>query len=948
MIKNFLKNKITKASISFFIFSLFLIINRVYAQYDNYEWFDITCDSSSCQSTDYVAGGYDYGYGPSPSWTQPAPQTGWADSSVGENTSGTFGVWDTCGLGGCGTVTQTFQCANGSNAPNNDPSKCPTEIISEPGQSEGVYPTNCGLDRNGDIVIVKTGETCNRCADGKAAPNNDTRNCLVPVIQPVVVGGGTTVVGGYGIAYPTVSGTWSGSCGVFTGSCAWGYNNASSINWGSYPTVNFNNGGTITNVTRVVKYECPDGSLADDYSKCPAGTCANGAIDYPTCQVQKKCVNGAINYPTCTTCQSGYEPFYPDGTTGVCTTAGASCSPSVNDKMLCVAACDVYSQRSTSTGSCVLKPCNNGALTPPYCRDCPTGKDLWNGKCVDSCPNNMYRTDAGCVAYQCSNGATDFPNCVRCPTGKYFQTDGSCRACDAGYSWNGSNCVKNACANDAINYPDCKLCITGMEYVSALDSCKYPCSNGYRRNTSTGSCDLINTQCNNNALDYPNCTQCPTGYDRINNYCVIGCASGYTRNANGNCTLQTVYCSESGVTVPITQSCPQSMKMCDNGVMVSYNSQCPINNTPIITVDCNGNRVVANAGGTVVTNCNTQMKRCADGSLIPSNTSCPFATNNINSVDTTHFSNISNKSLVCNAVANVYANMPSHGWFEWGTEYGNLNKRTPTQYIGKDNVINYAAPLTNLNPNTNYYCRAVMANNAGTYKGQIISASTGNSEVKYATSKVVAVSTSKSVKTVKQTTPTYTCKDDYGNKTTIKGGEKMFAFSIDKSLTSYSAGDKVTYTINYGNISKVAVKNIEIKINIPKEILNVKSTKGDINNNEIIYNIDELGPKGESVIIITGDVGEIENNKNITVAGVLSYDIPSRDKLRDEISAINVGGAKGNNVAPATAAGKSKSAASADSFLPHTLIGWAIIILIIFIIVVGWRAWKAKQEAGHH
>ena len=242
-----------------------------------------------------------------------------------------------------------------------------------------------------------------------------------------------------------------------------------------------------------------------------------------------------------------------------------------------------------------------------------------------------------------------------------------------------------------------------------------------------------------------------------------------------------------------------------------------------------------------------------------------------------------------------------------------------------------------------------MANNMGTYKGDIIHAATVGSAVTYATAKVEKVTTTKNnIKQVKVVTPVYACKDAYGNKATVLGGEKMLTLSIDKSSTIYAKGDKVNYTISYKNTSKVAVKNVEIKLNFPKEIINIKATKGDISGNDIVYKIDELGPKGEGVILVDGEVGDVELGRNLTVAGVVGYDIPSKDNLRDEVSAINVGSVKATDTAPKVSTGKAKVVATGNSFLPHTLIGWAIIILVIFIIVVGWRAWKAKREDSHH
>ncbi len=811
-----------------------------------------------------------------------------------------------------------------------------------------------------------------KCPNGEFAYSKEKCRESVP-IDVTTKPGGTVLVndknGKAGVIglYPIVINDWSLYSGWGTSRGTY-YNNSSIY---SKPIIN-----TVvdTVVTTVTKYECPDGSLVTDRNTCPAGICGNGAIDYPNCSNFKKCSNGATNYPTCDACATGYD-LIPVATSGL---------------QRCVAKCDVYSERDTVTGSCKLKACTNGALTAPYCRDCPVGMDMWNGSCVASCPNNQYRTSTGCIEYRCINGATDYPNCGSCPLGKFLQSGGVCKACDTGTSWNGYSCVKNACTNDATNYPECNLCVTGMEYVSAQKKCMYPCPNGYIRNNDGIRCDIINNSCSNYATNIPHCDICPTGYDYIllNKSCTQKCPSGYTRNSNGNCNIDTTTCWN-GQTVTINQSCPAQYKYCDNGMMVSANTICPTltynpytpasytpmyncnagyyyngsscvqnivhNTTPVAynptPITYNPTPIIYNnnAGGTLTnnTNGNVSIKVCADGTRVALNSNCSIASTGAHKVNTTHVSNISNTSAVCNALANIYAGMPSYGWIEWGTSEKNLNNKTSMQYIGRESVVSYSAPLTGLTPNTLYYCRAVLANNNGTYRGEALPIMTKGQEIKYATAKVEKVTTKNNVKKVTVTTPTYACKDEYGNKATVKGGEKMLTLSIDKSVLSYSKGDKVNYTINYKNTSKVAVKNVELKISLPKEIINIQASKGEIKGNDIILKSDEIGPKSEGVIVINGEVGTLTEGRNVTVAGILAYDIPSKDNLRDEVSAINVGIVKVGDTAPTSAEGKAKVKTN-DSFLPNTLIEWSILIIIIFMVIIGFRAWKAKKEDDHH
>ena len=334
----------------------------------------------------------------------------------------------------------------------------------------------CGMDYNGRAVMSGPTVGCKKCDDGRVAVGNNHDNCrgsgdtgTLVVPTPQTSAGASPQVTG---AYILVSPSWSGNSSWVTAPSNWSGNSSwatAPSNWGGGSNWGGNTTWNNTTVTNITKYQCVDGSMVSDSSKCPIPKCSNGALDYPNCVTFKKCSNYANDYPACVTCPTGYDYW----------------------SSKCVAKCDRYSQRDVNTGSCNLRPCTNGAVTAPYCTDCPTGMDLWNGKCVASCPNNQYRDATGCVAYRCQNGATDYPNCGTCPAGKFLFSDGVCRACGAGTSWNGNSCIKNACNNDAINHPDCNLCANGMEYVDINKRCMYPCPSGYVR--SGTSCNLIST-----------------------------------------------------------------------------------------------------------------------------------------------------------------------------------------------------------------------------------------------------------------------------------------------------------------------------------------------------------------------------------------------------------------------------------------------------------------------
>lgn len=653
-----------------------------------------------------------------------------------------------------------------------------------------------------------------------------------------------------------------------------------------------------------VTYRCAGGEIVYNQADCPPTTCNNGATNPPTCNQFPSCNNGAINSPTCNQCANGYEMW----------------------SNRCVAICQTNYIRNSNTGACDLRVCTNGANNSPMCNTCPSGQEMFNNSCTPVCPANTYRTSSGCIAYTCTNGATNYSWCNICPTGKYM-INNSCQSCGQGQSFDGWQCVNNQCTNGAINSPSCNQCSVGYEFTN--NKCLQPCPTGYVR--SGDSCNLIPMVCNNGATNSPACNQCATGYEFVESRCLQICPTGYLRNGL-NCQMQTRTCWDNSQ-VLLTQSCPPEYKFCSgSGTSVLVTQSCPVVPVPIT----------------------------------PTPVTPPIVVNT-HRVVTTPVTSITDKSARCNGVAIISNNKNSNGWFEYGItpQLGNM---TSSGYIGSASNVTFAGPLSGLKPNTKYYCRAAMSNADGTWRGDIVEFVTASTPIKYIeTPKPIVTKNSTNKKSdiekITYTSTTYTCKDNAGGAVEIKSGEKLMTVNIIRDGNSIDTNKNTDVKIEYKNTSKINLNDVVVKVAIPDDIEVVSTSQGkyDSTLKEVYLNISELVSGQSGVILLTVKAKDnSQNAKTIVLTAYANYFLTtsSGDAYKDETSTyviyqiVNDGSAlkdtsnlTSNNI-------NKKIVTTNSSFLPNTFLGWISLIVILFILVIVgrtlWSVWKSKASGAHH
>lgn len=307
-------------------------------------------------------------------------------------------------------------------------------------------------------------------------------------------------------------------------------------------------------------------------------------------------------------------------------------------------------------------------------------------------------------------------------------------------------------------------------------------------------------------------------------------------------------------------------------------------------------------------------------------------TNNFSdpSVVTNTPTNITETSAQINGVASANG-LSSVSWFEWGSTV-NMTSRTATQSIGFNNNQSFSNTVSGLNPGTVYFYRAVVRNSNGTVRyGSVQTFKTlGGSTV------VTNPPTRTVVRTVVRTVPAVNSVNLTANNV-VPGLVALRVVDTSSTINNQNAcvGDEFTYEIVYQNVSNRTLNNSVLEINIPTELVYVKSTNGGtyLNNNKtLVYSLGTLNPdQGGTIYVTTKALSSARGKDSVVTSLSLSYTNPGTLAQEEAIAYVlhNFGTCSVNGAALSLFGG---------SFLPTTLIGWLLLILIIFALILVARA----------
>lgn len=271
-------------------------------------------------------------------------------------------------------------------------------------------------------------------------------------------------------------------------------------------------------------------------------------------------------------------------------------------------------------------------------------------------------------------------------------------------------------------------------------------------------------------------------------------------------------------------------------------------------------------------------------------------------------------AALLNGVVENDDNDSTVGWFEYGTTTA-LGQRTSSRNIGSGSRINMSETVTGLAANTTYYFRAAARADGNTSYGDTLFFRTS------------AIPTAPAPTTPVVTTP--------------GAGQSQFVFlKIENRFENVFVGDAVNYTVTYRNISARTLNQVVVEVAFPKEVKFVRAAQGeyDSQRHTLVITLGTLAPGQQGTIAIDGKVLSSARSKDFLLTNaVMKYTNPITTAQEQVIAYVI------NKVTEETNALGAASIFGDGGFLPSTLLGWLLLILVIGALVYFGRKLYTRQ-----
>ncbi len=810
---------------------------------------------------------------------------------------------------------QTVLVKNITTYPNDNVGWGPS-VTANPGDTIGVlvYYHNTGTDTAQNVYVSVGPQTTPSAAsftfsgfvsatnaatvNGSASVtiNGGTATTLAYVPGSLLWHANQTVSGGFTLLNGQTGTEIFSSPGLFLGSIAPG--------WGTQGTVTLRYvaagsqtqtcpNGTVIPVGQTCPPQtqiCPNGAVIPVGQSCPAQTqtCPNGVV-IPvgqSCPVQTQtCPNGMViaigqTCPTQTqTCPNGV--VIPVGQS--CPTQTQTCP---NGVVVAVGqSCPVQTQT-----------CPNGTVisvgqTCPVVQSCPTGYYFTNNACwpvvtgpqTQTCPNGVVVA----VGQSCPVQTQTCPNGTVVVIGQSCPSTYTSGTCPSGYYF-----TNNACWPSGSGY-------TGSTYIPVTSpTYYYPGNSGYYSNYST-----LGVTTNNATNVWERSAQL-NGFVSANNESstVAYFRWGTTQSMENQTSSFNTGTNGTSLTATITNLSPGT----------TYYFQASAYNASSGRVF--GQTLTFTTPGTAQTWYNVSNQT-------------------FNSAITGVATRVARTSAQLNGIA-LTSSIATNGYFEWGTTRS-LGNVTSHQFLGSSDRMNFSEGLSSLDAGVTYYYRAVIINNAGTFRGDIMSFSTPSQQtVVYVPSIAVAAPVE-----VAQQTVTY-------------GRPAYLDLIIEKTEGDTIKGTDTTFRVTYRNVTNKTLQNVLIKVTIPEELMFQSASRGTYaqENKTLTLKMGDLarGEEGTFAILArTLDTAQVDKVIAVNASGV--YTLPPAKNVvnaQEEVTAYVLSTIREGRFV-STLPTVSSVGLFSGVFLPTTLLGWLFLLVVLFIFIilirnlmVSYQEWK--------
>jgi uncharacterized repeat protein (TIGR01451 family) len=274
----------------------------------------------------------------------------------------------------------------------------------------------------------------------------------------------------------------------------------------------------------------------------------------------------------------------------------------------------------------------------------------------------------------------------------------------------------------------------------------------------------------------------------------------------------------------------------------------------------------------------------------------------------------------------------TNAWFEYGST-PSLGNRTDYQNVaGTSGSFPYSANISGLAPGRTYYYRAVVQNQGGIAYGSVVQFNTPNTGVYVPPTRVVYVQPT--VNRVASSTVTRT-------GLVAQSQPSLFKLDVNSNADHMCVGGTIQYTVNYQNISTQDLQNTVLRITFPGELTYASSSQGsyDVTDRTLTISLGDVQPGQQGSVTVTAQVNnQAAIGKLAVITATIVYTNPVSHAQEQAIaySLITV-----SNDCPSVLGA---SVFGFGGFLPTTLLGWLLLILIILALVVLARSLYHKRE----
>ncbi len=293
---------------------------------------------------------------------------------------------------------------------------------------------------------------------------------------------------------------------------------------------------------------------------------------------------------------------------------------------------------------------------------------------------------------------------------------------------------------------------------------------------------------------------------------------------------------------------------------------------------------------------------------------------------TTLASNVGQTSARLNGLGLSLDPLYSTQYFEWGAT-PSLGITTLNRNISREELSPFFESLFSLTSGTIYYYRAVTTNRYGTSHGDITSFRTLSPSVIIDNPPVA----------YRNTTVVTNTRSGVGASQT-----SLVFFSVNQDEKTVRRGSIIEYAVNYKNTSSRDLRDVVLRISIPKELEFIETSRGYFGdeNSAVVTNIDDLNSQEEGSVLVTVKVtNDVEINKIFVVTANLAYTIVDNGNQEEVFAYAKSMVENGSNVELGALA-----FLFGDGFLPKSLLGWLLLILLLSLVILTVR--KAYRGNG--